>query len=110
MRDAALRRLHRLTALAAAGAAALVAVFAGLAASAVPGRKAGRVAVRPLAPLRLSPRHVTPKPERHSTVRHVRHVAAPTPTPTPPPAPPPAPPPVAPAPTPAPPVVVSGGS
>jgi len=108
VRDAALRRLHRLTALTAAGAAALVAVFAGLAASAVPGRKAGRLAVRPLAPLRLSPRHVTPKNEKHSTVRHVRHVAAPTPAPTPAPAP--APPPVAPAPTPAPPVVVSGGS
>jgi arylamine N-acetyltransferase len=104
VRDAALRRLHRLTALAAAGAAALVAVFAGLAASAVPGRKAGRVAARPLAPLRLSPRHVTAKAEKHRTVRHVRHVAAPAPAPAP------APPPVAPAPTPAPPVVVSGGS
>jgi hypothetical protein len=103
VRDAALRRLHRLTALAAAGAAALVAVFAGLAAGAVPGRKAAGIAVRPLAPLRLTQRHVARR-----AVRQVRHVSAPATAPAPAPAP--APPPVAPAPTPAPPVVVSGGS
>ncbi len=107
-RDAALRRLRRLTAATAAGAIALAGVFAGLAASSLPGRKSGRVAQRSPISLRL--------PQTHRSVRRTVHVsAAATPAPAsavaaPSPAPAPAPPPAAPAPTPAPPVVVSGGS
>ncbi|MGD0714642.1 MAG: hypothetical protein ABSB24_10720, partial [Gaiellaceae bacterium] len=70
VRDAALRRLRRLTAATAAAATALAGVFAGLAASSMPGRKGGQVVPRPLVPLRL--------PQAHRAVpraRATKHVA-----------------------------------
>ena len=105
-RDAALRRLRRLTAAAAAGATALAGVFASLAASSLPGRKGGGVALRTPISLRLPQAHRAVRPARKTA--HTKSAAAATPVPssTASPAPPPAPP----APTPAPPVVVSGGS
>jgi len=96
-RDSGLRRLRRLTLVAAAAATALTGLFAGLAARAMPGRKTA--ALPATGSLRLQPvrrvktRHV----QKHRTAAAVTQPA-------------PAPPPVAPAPTPAPPVVVSGGS
>jgi len=105
-RDAALRRLRRLTAATVAGATALAGVFAGLAASSLPGRKGGGVALRPPISLRLPQAHRVMRPARKTA--HATAAAAATPAPSPAAAP--APPPAAPAPTPAPPVVVSGGS
>jgi hypothetical protein len=101
-RDAALRRLRSLTAMALTGAGVLVGGFAGLAAKAFPGRSG----------------HTAPPPVTHTVaaVQRTTHAAAATPPPlvavhaaAPSPAPAPSPSP-APAPTPAPPVVVSGGS
>jgi hypothetical protein len=93
-RDAALRRLRRLTAVALAGAGALAALFAGLAAKAFPGRSTATVHRTPArsAPA-VPPRAVATPPPLVSAGG-----AAP------------APPAQAPAPTPAPPVVVSGGT
>jgi hypothetical protein len=96
-RDIGLRRLRRLTLVAAAAATALTGVFAGLAARAVPGRKTAAApttgSLRLQAVRRVKSRHS----QRHRTAAVVSQPA-------------PAPPPVVPAPTPAPPVVVSGGS
>jgi hypothetical protein len=98
-RDAALRRLHRLTVLAVAGATALAGVFAGLAAGSVPGRRAAPAVTATGGSLRLPAVHRS----THHRVRERVSTAAPTTvTPLPPPAPP--------ASTPAPPVVVSGSS
>jgi len=110
-RDAALRRLRRLTAATVAGATALAGVFAGLAASSLPGRKGGGVTLRTPVSLRLPQAHRVVRPARKTA--HATAAAASAPahaTPAPSPAAAPAPPPAAPAPTPAPPVVVSGGS
>lgn len=115
VRDAGIVRLRRLTALAIAASAALSGIFAGLAASAAPGRKIVPTQSRadpPSTPLRVAqaPKQNKPKPRPQS---------APAQTPAPPPAittttappPSPAPPPAAPvivqqqAP-----VIVSGGS
>jgi hypothetical protein len=112
-RDAALLRLRRLTAATVAGATALAGVFAGLAASSLPGRKGGRVAQRPPISLRLPQAHRAVRLPRATTHVAASVTAATTPapaTPAPSSTAAPAPPPAAPAPTPAPPVVVSGGS
>jgi hypothetical protein len=100
IRDAALRRLQRLTALAVAAATALAGIFAGLAAGSVPGRKAAPAMARSGGSLRLP--QAAPTVRRHRARAHVAP-AAPAPVT-------PAPPPAVPAPTQAAPVVVSGGS
>jgi hypothetical protein len=90
-RDAALRRLRRLTGALIAGAVALSAVFAGVAASSTHPRKVVRRA-RPVARTLTTTPPLPPEP------------AAPAQSAAP------APPPQAPAPTQEPPVVASGGS
>jgi hypothetical protein len=110
-RDAALRRLRRLTIAATAIGTALAGAFAGLAANAVPGRSGTGGASPPSAggggELRLPAQARTRHAPAPATTQS-RSDDAPAPTTTQAPAPPAAPP--APAPTPAPPVVVSGGS
>lgn len=126
VRDSALRRLRRLTLVATAAGTALSGAFAGLAATAVPGRKPAPSS--PPSPSAQTGSLVLPsaRRSRRTTTAHRTHTAttkapaktataaappaasAPPPAPTPTPAP--SPPPVPPAPTPAPPVVVSGGS
>jgi len=89
-RDRALRRLGRATSVALAAAGTLVAVFAGLAAKALPGRHAAQTTT---ASVRSASPHATPPP-----LVPVQNAAAPAAPPSPP------------AQSQAPPVVVSGGS
>jgi hypothetical protein len=97
-RDAALRRLRRLTGGLIAGAVALTGVFTGVAASSTHPRKLVRAGAHPRVRRAVSTPPLPPLP------------AAPESASAPPPAPVPAPPAQAPTPAQAPPVVVSGGS
>jgi len=97
-RDAALRRLRRLTGGMIAGAVALTGIFAGVAASSTHPRKLVRAGARPRVRRAVSTPPLPPVP------------AAPASASAPPPAATPAPPAQAPTPVQAPPVVVSGGS
>ncbi|HET8529481.1 MAG TPA: hypothetical protein VFL60_11250 [Gaiellaceae bacterium] len=103
-RDAAARRLRRLTAAFVAGCGAVALLFAFVAAKAFPGRSQ-HPAARPKAVRHATPRR-TPKPAAQTAPPLVQlgSQAQPSPTPA---SPSPSP---APAPTAAPPAVVSGGS
>jgi hypothetical protein len=96
-RDAALRRLRRLTGTLIAGAVALSGVFAGVAASSTHTQK--RAVRRPLREARsvTTTPPLPPEPSAPASAAPAQSVA-------------PTPPAQAPAPTPEPPVVVSGGS
>jgi hypothetical protein len=108
-RDEALRRLRRLTVLAAAAGTALAGAFAALAASAVPGRKVGSPATpQPISATSGGVLRVR-TPKVHPVAARVQS-GDDAPAPASAPAPPPAAPAPAPAPAPPQPVVVSGGS
>lgn len=95
-RDAALRRLRRLTGALIAGAVALSGVFAGVAASSTHPRKVVRRPRREARAVTTTP-PLPPEPSAPASAAPAQSAA-------------PAPPAQAPVPTPEPPVVVSGGS